>query len=93
MSIVQFPSKQNDSHLAGEVLCLACGFEDVAVAPVGTVFMECPKCHAPRGRFKYPCYAPEGEIAWHCACGADVFFITPQGCYCCGCGVKQSFPW
>jgi len=36
-------------HVAGPVLCLRCEHEWVAVRPVGTHPMECPKCQAMMG--------------------------------------------
>ena len=36
-------------HVAGPVLCLRCEHEWVAVRPVGTHPMECPKCQGHGG--------------------------------------------
>lgn len=36
-------------HLSGPVLCLRCEHEWIAVRPVGTYPMECPKCKAMMG--------------------------------------------
>jgi len=41
-------------HVSGEAACLLCGHMWVAVAPVGTVVLECPGCHSMAGRFLYP---------------------------------------
>ena len=35
----------NKPHWTGRVKCSACGHEWIAVAPEGTHFCECPKCH------------------------------------------------
>ena len=40
-----------EPHLSGAAVCLACKHEWVAVAPVGTVWMECPACSLERGRY------------------------------------------
>lgn len=79
--------EENTPHLSGKALCLACRHEWAAVAPVGTVWLECPSCTLSRGRFVN---AVEREGAhWHCACGNDLFYATPDGFYCPNCGVWQ----
>lgn len=74
-------------HLTGPARCLSCRFEWVAVAPVGTVILECPECHLMRGRFV-------GEVLrdclhWVCNCGNDLFLVTAEGFYCPHCGIDQ----
>ena len=77
-------------HLSGEARCLACGYEWVAVARVGTIWMECPSCHLERGRYVGP--ADREGFHLHCDCDCDLFYITPKGAYCPNCGLDQILP-
>lgn len=77
-------------HSSGEVLCLACANEWVAVTPVGTVWLDCPACKLTRGRYKYA-HTREGAH-WQCKCGNDLFSVMEQGIYCPNCGGWQVFP-
>ena len=74
----------------GEAFCLACASEWEAVAPVGTVELECPECHTHKGRFKFAYSAPEAHV-WMCNCGNQLFNITPDGTFCPNCGTYQNF--
>lgn len=79
--------EENTPHNTGDARCLACGHKWIAVAPVGTDWLECSECHLMKGRFIHHC---EREGAhWNCNCGNDLFFITPDGCYCPVCGSWQ----
>ena len=83
-NVIEIGDYQNAPAMSGETRCLACGHEWVAVAPVGTVFLECPSCSLVKGMLKYPCER-EGEH-WECNCGNSLFHITPDGVYCPNCG-------
>ena len=73
-------------HLAGEAFCIQCKHKWVAVAPSGTVDLECPSCHTMKGLLKYPC-EPENS-AWVCYCGCHVFMISElTNIICWNCGV------
>lgn len=74
-------------HLSGAAICLACRHEWVAVAPVGTVWMECPSCSLLRGRMAHPVVV--GDEHWECFCGNDLFRLSPRGAYCPNCGEMQ----
>ncbi len=39
-------------HRQGPAYCIVCGFEWQAVAPVGTLFLECSRCHDSQGVFR-----------------------------------------
>jgi hypothetical protein len=78
---------ENLPHTAGTAICLDCKYEWVAVAPVGTIWLECPKCGLVRGRFKFQ-HERDGEH-WVCNCGNDLFHIRPDGMYCPNCGQWQ----
>jgi len=74
-------------HMQGETVCLGCGHKSRAVAPIGTVFMECSNCGTMKEVFKYP-VEREG-LHWKCNCGNELFKMTPDGIYCPNCGAWQ----
>jgi hypothetical protein len=75
-------------HLAGEAVCGACGREWVAVAPAGTIALECPGCGRLWGALKH---IIEPRITWRCRpCGEQLFWLTPDGAVCRRCGVVQT---
>lgn len=81
--------KENEApHFSGPAACLACKHEWVAVAPAGTVWLECPKCGTERGVMKGPCMH-FGEDHWTCECGNILFHITKHAIYCPMCGKPQ----
>lgn len=50
-TILQFPDQRPSvPHLCGKAYCIGCQHTWDAVAPVGTVWLECPKCKTPKGR-------------------------------------------
>ena len=80
--------EEREPHLSGAAKCLACHHEWQAVAPVGTIWLECPACSLERGRF-VRAVARDGDH-WQCNCGNDLFRATADGMYCPNCGVWQS---
>lgn len=80
--------EDNSPHLSGNAVCLACKHEWVAVAPVGTIWFECPSCGTERGVMKGPCMHV-GESHWTCKCGNILFHITKNAVYCPLCGKPQ----
>lgn len=74
-------------RLFGEVLCLACKHEWEAVSPIGTEWLECPRCGLLRGRYIYPCERP--GLVWSCNCENNLFYMIPDGIYCPNCGEWQ----
>ena len=82
--------EERTPHMEGHALCLACRHRWVAVAPLGTVWLECPapECRLLRGRFFVP--MARGEDRWVCACGNDLFHHNSvRGLYCPHCGADQ----
>ena len=75
-------------HLSGEARCMLCSYEWVAVALVGTLWLECPSCHSEKGYLKFP--VQRTGLEWICICGNDLFRVTPEGYYCPNCGVWQN---
>lgn len=76
-------------HLSGEARCIACGHTWAAVAPVGTVNLECPACHLMKGAFIWPAWRA-GADHWQCRCGNILFILTRDGFYCPNCGEWQT---
>ena len=85
------PFEKREQHLSGAAFCMQCDSTWTAVAPVGTVELECPTCHTHKGLFKFPAQTAEPEI-WTCKCDNQLFNVTPRGIFCPNCGVYQEFP-
>lgn len=88
MIVIDFNQAKLDRtpHSSGEARCLQCGHEWVAIAPAGTVWLECPECKTDKGAFVGNCYPKDG-IIWVCNCGNELFLLTPDGELCPMCGV------
>ena len=71
-------------HIAGEAICTACEHEWVAVAEEGATTLECPDCYRSFGLLKHPV---EPDVKWQCNCGEMLFWFTPSGAMCRGCGI------
>lgn len=74
-------------HVTGPCRCDACGHRWVGVAPVEVVHLECPKCKRDWGIFEN---AIEPDVAWRCNCGNRLFWLTPTGALCRGCGTRSN---
>jgi hypothetical protein len=79
---------KEEQQLSGLAKCFGCKHEWDAIAPIGTVLMECPNCLLEKGRF-YREIQRTDLLHWHCKCGCDLFYITQEGCYCPNCGEWQ----
>lgn len=75
MSVVEFrrpEAKVDEEWASDEAICIGCGHRWVAVAMVGTRWLECPSCHADKGIFKKPFGAGEGDEVFVCgACDSE----------------------
>ena len=81
-------AEENTPHLSGSARCLGCKHEWVAVAPVGTSWLECPSCRLGKGR--YVSTFMEDDSHWHCDCGNELFACSQRyGWYCPMCGACQ----
>lgn len=78
---------EREPHMSGKARCLDCKHEWIAVAPIGTRWLECPVCTLTRGR--YVAQAERDVPHWHCNCGNDLFYATQDGVYCPNCGEWQ----
>lgn len=75
---------KREDHLEGEAFCVACGQVWIALAPLGTYELECPRCGSLKGLFRNGCFP---NSYWTCACGCHAFTIDDLGriiCYNCG---------
>lgn len=79
--------EQDGPHLHGEAFCTACGSTWIAVAPTGTVHLDCPVCQRMQGLFKH---GVEPEVAWVCRCDERLFWLTKSGAMCRRCGLMAS---
>lgn len=97
MSVVEFkrPKKEPEEtqeelpHMECLARCIACKHEWHAVAPVGTVWLECPSCGTEKGVFKF--HGERSGLHWTCACENQLFYIMEDGAYCPNCGDWQSW--
>ncbi len=91
MSVIEFKKKEEkepeEVTITGKARCILCKYEWVAVAPAGTVWLDCPECHSMKGIHIFSCVRKEEH--WTCNCGNDLFHITKEGTYCPNCGTWQ----
>jgi hypothetical protein len=83
------PGEPDEPHLSGHATCSMCRHKWIAIAPVGTMWMECPNCGTMKGHFSNPVFYP--EPLYICKCGCDSFRISTSSTYCIACGTIQRF--
>ena len=86
MSVISLQKfkEDNSPHLTGEARCVSCKHDWAAVAPVGTVELECPSCSLMTGRFINT--ALRGDEYFECFCGCNLFMHHRDGgAYCAKC--------
>jgi hypothetical protein len=76
--------EEHAPHMTGKALCLGCKNTWVAVAPIGTVELQCSNCELPKGRFLN--LVEDKDMHWTCNCGNQFFHITQKRIYCVNCG-------
>ena len=87
MTVIDLNARRPNPHLQGKARCMACQREWQAVAPVGTVWLECPSCHGTRGVFLHAFDVDEGVDYFVCNhCDASTFKVRRDALMCCGCG-------
>jgi len=79
--------QEHKPHLSGNAKCLACDYKWVAVAPIGTVDLECPECGTWKGVYT-GLTAP--DTVWQCDCGNQHFYISQEDAMCSRCGLRTS---
>lgn len=94
MTIIDLAAKklERSPHMTGPAQCLSCKHEWTAVAPVGTVALDCPACGGHKGQFEYLVDAPEDSAFFQCHCGNSLYrhIRRPDGqthWMCVGCGI------
>lgn len=86
--VIAFRRREEDEpHMRGKAMCTACGHEWEAVAPVGTLHLDCPSCDRVRGEFKHFIEPTEDQPVWKCNCGCYTFYLKPEGAMCRQCGL------
>ena len=92
-TVLAFKPK-SDPHCTGSAKCIACGDTWVAVAPAGTMWLECAKCGTMKGTWVHPTLADVGDMAFTCNCGSEALTAYKRGglfhLICMNCGVDQT---
>lgn len=95
MNVVSLESYRERDHLAGQARCVACGHEWEAVAPTGTVYLDCAECGGQKGIFARPTVPKETDLMWSCKCGGEAFYLIKNSSgtelQCWNCGDRQKF--
>ena len=90
MTVLEFKrAEKTEPHGTGPAFCIGCRHEWSAIAPAGTVELECPQCECMKGRFRNLFETYEDEKVWVCNCGNDLFKVTETGTMCVNCGEYQ----
>ena len=89
MEVIDLTAQRH--HWAGECHCIDCKHEWVGVAPVETVWLECPQSKGHRGCPVHPMSLEEGELIYRCNCGCEYFFFSETNTLCGACGTAQVF--
>lgn len=75
--VINLADRRPGEFVGGPMLCTACKYEWHGSVPAGLVSgFECPNCGSGRGLLKFPVVPKE---IWTCACGGDLFHLTPIG--------------
>lgn len=81
---------ESQSHWAGEIRCIGCQHEWAGVAPMGTMWVECPECGFSKGHPKHPFSCAVGESVYSCACGSQALTAVANSAHmkimCMACG-------
>lgn len=92
MSVIPFAPRQQETQTGeGEAFCIACGHTWRAVAPTGTVDLECPACRTMKGKWRFEFRPAPGQMVRVCNCGNQLFYLTPDGHLCANCGIYQGY--
>jgi len=87
--VIEFPERVQSG--VGEAFCIGCGHTWAGVAKTGTVDLECPNCHAMKGKWKFEFAPMPGQMVRECGCGNQLFYLTPDGHLCANCGIYQVY--
>jgi len=85
--VIALKKNEDDPYLSGDAHCMSCKHTWVAVCPVGTIWLECPKCGSLKGLMDFKVIRDDAR--WTCNCGNNLFHVTMEGYYCPNCGEWQ----
>lgn len=85
--VISFGKKQR--WASGMAVCMSCKHEEVSVAPIGAIDLECSACGSMKSRWKYE-FRPDVPVST-CKCGNQLFYMTSKGHLCPNCGTYQSY--
>lgn len=86
-NVVDLNARRPSPYLQGEAKCGQCSHQWRAVAPCGTVELECPKCGAYKGFFMTYMSSEDGVGRYTCnACQGQMYEIRDDGALCVTCG-------
>jgi hypothetical protein len=84
--------EERQPHVVGEAFCMGCNHTWTGTWPAGVVDLECPECHAKRGRSTYDVAPPKGTRAWTCThCENQLFHCLEDRVHCPGCGMQWNY--
>lgn len=86
-NVIEFGRKEK--WASGVTICMSCRHEEVTVAPLGVIDMECSACGSMKSRWKGE-FRPDDDVST-CKCGNQMFYMTPQGHFCPNCGDYQKY--
>jgi len=92
VSVIEFKRRKPEVQTAcGEAFCIACDHRWTAVAPTGTIDLECPNCKSMKGHWAFAFSPDVGQLVRSCDCGNQLFLLTPEGHMCANCGLYQGY--
>jgi hypothetical protein len=89
--------EERTPHWQGTARCIGCHEEWEAVAPIGTMWLECPSCGLPKGTPKHPFGGAAGDLLLTCDCGCEALTAYKRGklfhvkCMACGTDLTHAF--
>lgn len=87
---LQEEREKRTPHMSGPAHCLLCGHKEIAVAPVGVIWMECSNCKSMKMVYDGPVLPPAAFLA--CQCGNQLLYLTIEGPACPNCGESPLWP-
>jgi hypothetical protein len=99
MTIVSLAAEREarQPHWQGTAYCVGCQHEWEAVAPIGTMWIDCPSCELPKGTAKFPFGAQPGDLLLTCDCGCEALTAYKRDsrfhvkCMACGTDLTHAF--
>lgn len=96
MTVISFTAEREarKPHWEGKVHCVGCQHEWEGVAPLGTLWVDCPSCGLPKGAPKHPFGAGQDDLLFKCNCGSEALTAyVKKGVFricCMACGANQT---